>query len=306
MDYQYWPDGQTALKEISWLDTRTSDATTNAHPYSETYSWDGLALLARGEETFTIQPHISGVVPLVASGKEGQAVVISDFLGTTLGIVKGEAFIPMPLTAFGEPITGDSSAPAQRKVEGFFTGKPYDSDLKAYTFLFRNYNPELARWTKPDPSGFPDGGNNMLYVLNSPLIYLDDTGLARLVNNSSYPIFAKDPKTNTIITIRPGQIVGTQGLDDGFDGIYNPLDDPNKPGSPATFKDTDKYEDVVRKFSDYANITITDAGFDSEGRPLIDFYHNNDWSIITDTYPLYRWHNSLWVQDTGWPHQPVE
>ena len=33
----------------------------------------------------------------------------------------------------------------QARVEGFFTGKPYDSDLKAYTFLFRNYRPELGK-----------------------------------------------------------------------------------------------------------------------------------------------------------------
>jgi len=66
-------------------------------------------------------------------------------------------------------------------LERFYTGKPYDPDLKAYTFLFRDYRPELARWTKPDPAGFPDGGNNILYVLNSPLTYLDDTGLSLVV-----------------------------------------------------------------------------------------------------------------------------
>ena len=38
----------------------------------------------------------------------------------------------------------------------FYTGKPYDADLNAYLFPFRNYSPDLGRWTVADPSGFPD------------------------------------------------------------------------------------------------------------------------------------------------------
>ncbi|MDD5262339.1 MAG: hypothetical protein PHD76_10890 [Methylacidiphilales bacterium] len=46
----------------------------------------------------------------------------------------------------------------------FFTGKPYVVELGAYSFQFRNYNPELQRWTTADPSGFPDGANNYGYA----------------------------------------------------------------------------------------------------------------------------------------------
>ena len=44
-----------------------------------------------------------------------------------------------------------------------FTGKPYDADMGAYVFPFRNYRPEEARWMSADPSGFPDGQNNRQY-----------------------------------------------------------------------------------------------------------------------------------------------
>ncbi len=59
----------------------------------------------------------------------------------------------------------------------FFTGKPYDADSGTYVFKYRNYNPELARWTTPDPSGFPDGANNCRYA-PVPTAQIDPTGLA--------------------------------------------------------------------------------------------------------------------------------
>jgi RHS repeat-associated protein len=60
----------------------------------------------------------------------------------------------------------------------FFTGKPYDADLGAYLFKHRSYDPALCRWTTPDPSGFPDGANNWVYVNNGATSHFDSLGLA--------------------------------------------------------------------------------------------------------------------------------
>jgi RHS repeat-associated protein len=60
----------------------------------------------------------------------------------------------------------------------FYTGKPYLASSGGYAFKYRSYNPELARWTSEDPSGFPDGANNSLYVSNLALSALDPNGLA--------------------------------------------------------------------------------------------------------------------------------
>ena len=57
----------------------------------------------------------------------------------------------------------------------FYTGKPYVDASGGYAFKFRSYNPELARWTSEDPSGFPDGANNHLYS-NQPLTGFDPDG----------------------------------------------------------------------------------------------------------------------------------
>ncbi len=58
----------------------------------------------------------------------------------------------------------------------FFTGKPYIESTGSYTFNYRSYKPELARWTSEDPSGFPDGANNLVYAPN-PGNELDPDGL---------------------------------------------------------------------------------------------------------------------------------
>ena len=59
----------------------------------------------------------------------------------------------------------------------FYTGKPYDADLGAYTFNYRNYDPQTTRWTTTDPSGFPDGANNFIYVNNRICDAVDPEGL---------------------------------------------------------------------------------------------------------------------------------
>lgn len=45
----------------------------------------------------------------------------------------------------------------------FYTGRLYDETQKAYIYKDRQYSPILARWTTEDPSGYPDGANNLLY-----------------------------------------------------------------------------------------------------------------------------------------------
>jgi RHS repeat-associated protein len=67
-------------------------------------------------------------------------------------------------------------SPATTPQELFFTGKPYLEETGQYLFLLRYYDPELARWTTPDPSGFPDGANNKVYV-RCPTVQLDAFGL---------------------------------------------------------------------------------------------------------------------------------
>lgn len=102
---------------------------------------------------------------------DGTRYYVNDHLATTVGIADAAGEIAaLEADAFGSPLAGGANA-------GRFTGKPYDEDLGAYVFPFRNYRADEARWMSADPSGFPDGVNGRIYAPN-PIHGLDPFGLA--------------------------------------------------------------------------------------------------------------------------------
>lgn len=105
----------------------------------------------------------------------------------TLAAVFTVALTVIGFTAHAENIPGVVEQPASY----FYTGKPYDSDLGAYVFNARNYNPEINRWTSTDPSGFIDGANNTIYA-PTPTIELDANGLWK-ISLTSERIFNEAP-----------------------------------------------------------------------------------------------------------------
>jgi RHS repeat-associated protein len=122
-----------------------------------TYTWDSNVLAAEGTEAFANEAHISGGIPVLASGTD---VVVSDHLGNTL------ASGPMQLTG---------NAYGQGLEKGRLTGKPYVAEMGSYVFRCRNYSPHESRWTTADPSGFPDGSNRYVYAFD-PISFLDPNG----------------------------------------------------------------------------------------------------------------------------------
>jgi RHS repeat-associated protein len=89
----------------------------------------------------------------------------------------------------------------------FYTGKPYLASSGGYAFKYRSYNPELARWTSEDPSGFPDGANNSKYV-DSPTSEFDFQGLQTVTIAGQKFDFGEIMKTvaDTITTPHPVQM----------------------------------------------------------------------------------------------------
>lgn len=87
-----------------------------------------------------------------------------------------ERKLPAPLPEFktpeqlakwrGEKAKSSSPVPNSplKNASAFFTGKPFVDETGSYVFKYRNYDPELNRWTTSDPSGFPDGANNGFYA----------------------------------------------------------------------------------------------------------------------------------------------
>ena len=183
---------------------------------TEVWVWDGLALIRRGSDIYVNEPHVSGGVPILSKTDEGVRYHEHDFLGTTLWSTDTKGNLVkdyQDTTIFGEgSIQHDRSAR--------FTGKPYDEDLQAYVFPYRNYDASTARWRSSDPAGYPDGINNQFYaavptygldILGLEIISLDATinNAIITIRNSNYgkdtnSVFYKMDNLNYNIEIKSG------------------------------------------------------------------------------------------------------
>ena len=149
--FTYHADGQLASATVG----SALRADRGATPLSETetFLWDGLALIQRGDEQFINEPHVGGGNPVASS--KGTSY-FNDMLGTTVGSKSNGKYSAAALTAFGEGTDADKA---------FFTGKPMVEGL-GHAFLMRNYRAGLAKWQTADPMGYPDGWNQMAYCNN--------------------------------------------------------------------------------------------------------------------------------------------
>jgi RHS repeat-associated protein len=83
--------------------------------------------------------------------------------------------------AFGKPYKGDLTM----GMNLGYTGKPYDTATGLYNYGFRDYQPEVARFTTIDP--IRDGNNWFAYVNNDPVNWVDPWGLECSVSDKNRP-----------------------------------------------------------------------------------------------------------------------
>ena len=110
--FTYHADGQLASATVGggqWYPPAegcprsgcTSRGAPRNTPQSESFLWDGLALIQRGDEQFMNEPHIGGGNPVASS--KGMSY-FNDMLGTTVGSRKDGKYSAAALTAFGESL----------------------------------------------------------------------------------------------------------------------------------------------------------------------------------------------------------
>jgi len=76
---------------------------------------------------------------------------------------------------FGSPYQKSGSFLADDSLNFGYLGKRYNVDTELYDYGFRDYSPNIARFTTVDP--IRDGRNWFSYVVNDPVNYVDLWGL---------------------------------------------------------------------------------------------------------------------------------
>ncbi|HEX9742385.1 MAG TPA: RHS repeat-associated core domain-containing protein [Nitrospiraceae bacterium] len=100
----------------------------------------------------------------------GSSHVVTDSSGQVVGVSQ--------YTPYGEPVAHGSTPPAPGPFG--FTGQRRDDSTGLYYYHARYYDPELGRFTQPDPfvqdPADPQTLNRYSYVRNNPVNYVDPSG----------------------------------------------------------------------------------------------------------------------------------
>jgi RHS repeat-associated protein len=104
----------------------------------------------------------------------GTVYLGKDVMGSVRGISNDYGLLEerYEYDAFGRPYKGDLNS----GMNLGYTGKPYDTATGLYNYGYRDYQPEVARFTTVDP--IRDGANWFVYVNNDPVNWVDLWGLS--------------------------------------------------------------------------------------------------------------------------------
>jgi len=153
--YRYLDDGQGTSKKYQYIEDKAYQTV------SSRYTGERIMLYAHG----------SPVAVNRSSGTRGY--LGTDILGSTRSITDNhgiqESYYDYDI--FGSPVAGDFTTGADYG----YLGKPYDSITGLYNYGYRDYSPQVVRFTTVDP--IRDGTNWFAYVNNDPVNYVDLWGL---------------------------------------------------------------------------------------------------------------------------------
>ena len=185
----------TPSETISYLYDALGRLTSIIYPDRQVnYHYDGLSRLLSKDNILYIYDHDTEIgtiendtitqLKVLGQGLKGDigaAIAIElltipyaplhDFNGNIIALISssGQLIESYDIDAFGKEPPQSTQNPWR------FCSKRHDESLVFFGKRF--YDPTLGRWLTPDPSGFADGPNLYVYVLNSPLNRLDLFGL---------------------------------------------------------------------------------------------------------------------------------
>lgn len=110
----------------------------------------------------------------------------TNHLGSTMGLSNKEGKIveKVEYDVYGMPtfLSADGKMLAASTIGNniLFTGREYNAETGDYYFRARNMHPMVGRFMQKDPLMYVDGMNDLLYVNNKPIYYVDHYGLAQV------------------------------------------------------------------------------------------------------------------------------
>jgi RHS repeat-associated protein len=164
-----------------------------------------------------------------------------------VAIITGSAFaaIPAVLPEFknekqlaewrAEMAAKHAATTTASEDHAFYTGKPYIESTGGYAFKYRSYNPELARWTSEDPSGFPDGANQSNYA-PTPTSELDWAGLLA-INPNIQPVSNQINNGGVIMNTLTYMATTTKGNQISVEKLVSVVNQPPHPPVPGVMND---------------------------------------------------------------------
>jgi RHS repeat-associated protein len=178
------------------------------------YLWQGLTrLLAvyNGNDTLLMRfEYADGRMP-VSVTKGGSIYYLAYDLVGSLRIVSdaaGNVVKRIDYDSFGNIINDTNPS---FSIPFGFAGGLHDRDTNFVRFGFRDYDPDIGRWTAKDPIGFVSGSVDLYgYCLGDPINYFDSVGLLEISDLVSVgvAIMATTAKVGGLISVGLAQTIG--------------------------------------------------------------------------------------------------
>jgi RHS repeat-associated protein len=176
IEYLHDPAGRRIAKKVNGAITKK-------------YLWQGLTrLLAVYDSSDNLLmrfEYAEGRMPVAMSNSGLRYFLAFDQVGSLRMVVDGSGNVIKDITydSFGNII--NDSNPAFEVPLGF-AGGLHDRDTGLVRFGYRDYNPDIGRWTAKDPILFAGGDTDLYgYVLNDPVNLVDPFGLQSIHGSAS-------------------------------------------------------------------------------------------------------------------------
>lgn len=197
---------------------------------TEKYLWSGVNLLAIYDSSNALVTRFNADGSITHNGT--RYYLAKDQVGSLRAIYNASGVLQGEITydSFGNELT--NTIPGTLDIPIGFANGYSDRDTGLVRFGFRDYHPEVGRWTAKDPIFFAGGQNNIYaYVNNNPVMFVDPWGLSGYIELYSDPDYNGDynagaqPASSESVGLMESAAIWTQNALAAGVLIFSPIDE---------------------------------------------------------------------------------